>query len=310
MPDINLRSIDLNLLTVFEAVYEEQSQIKASERIGMTQPAISHALSRLRHIMGDRLFIGRSKGLQPTPFAQEFYLRVHQALELIRQELNGRQQFQPETSQRTFVVAMGYGGGGILGVKLYQRIHAEAPMARLVIRSIDPADEIPGLLREHKLDAAFHPDRFDDPMLEQTLALENTFAVIVANNHPRIRKAPSYDELMNEHFVSVYESLIKHEHDGIRNFIESIAVRSTVEVPNALLLPLTVEATDLLAIVPSRIAKSFISAHAISMYPLPLELPTLHSHLIWHKSMENDPANRWLRTLCRELMTELNHSQS
>lgn len=84
---MNLRGIDLNLLTVFEAVYEERSQVKASERLGMTQPAVSNALARLRHVLADPLFRGRTRGLAPTPRADQAYQEIHQALNGIRKVL-------------------------------------------------------------------------------------------------------------------------------------------------------------------------------------------------------------------------------
>jgi DNA-binding transcriptional LysR family regulator len=209
MHEINLRSVDLNLLTVFEAVYEEQSQVKAAERLGMTQPAISHALGRLRHLVGDRLFQGRAKGLTPTGQADDFYRRVHQALELIRAELAERSIFDPATSQRTFVVALDYGGGALLGVKLFQRISALAPHIRLVLRSIDPGEEIPGLLREHRVDLAFNASRFKDDVLEQPMTWKTRLRVVVRKDHPRIKANPTMDELLAERMVVANVSTIR-----------------------------------------------------------------------------------------------------
>ena len=299
--EANLRNIDLNLLTIFESVYQEQSQVKASERLNMTQSAISHALARLRHIVGDRLFLGRQKGLTPTPVADSLYTRVHEALSLIRLEFYERATFIPETSQRIFNVAMSYGSGGGLATILYKIISEKAPSTRLVIRHIDPSDQIPGMLREHRIDVAFHYDRFDDVMLEQIPALENEFSIIASKDHPRIQSDPDIEALMKESYVTVYRTDQLSDHsEAIQGMIDNITSRCAMEVPSAFIQPVVVENTELLAIVPAKFGKHFTSRYRLASYPLPVNLPKVHSHLIWHKSMATDLPHTWLREQCLE----------
>jgi len=297
MHEINLRSIDLNLLTVFEAVYEEQSQVKAAERLGMTQPAISHALGRLRHLMGDRLFQGRAKGLTPTGQADDFYRRIHQALELIRAELSERSTFDPATSQRTFVVALDYGGGALLGVKLFERISALAPHIRLVLRSIDPGEEIPGLLREHRVDLAFNASRFKDDVLEQTMTWKTQLRVVARDNHPRIKAAPTMDELLAERLVVANVSTIWTDDAVLNEFLSRVYRQPAMEVPNAMLLPLVLESSDLITVTTALLAETMREHYGVKHFPVPAPLGTalLHGYMIWHRSMTADPAHRWLR---------------
>ena len=117
---VNLRGIDLNLLTVFEAVYEERSQSRAADRLGLTQPAVSNALRRLRHRVGDPLFHGRAKGLATTAKADDLYRGIHRALDAIRTELGAARPFDPAASRRTFVIAIGFGGGALLGLRIFR----------------------------------------------------------------------------------------------------------------------------------------------------------------------------------------------
>ena len=117
---MNLRRLDLNLLTVFEAVYEEKSQQKASERLYMSQPAISNAISRLRNVLDDRLFVG-NKTIQTTHKADELYLQVSEALNLIRAGMQDNGGFNPETTVRTFSIAISYSSGFILGAPIFRR---------------------------------------------------------------------------------------------------------------------------------------------------------------------------------------------
>ena len=106
--------IDLNLLTIFEAVYEEGSQLKAAERLHLSQPAISAAISKFRHMANDKLFVG-TKTMRPTLKAEEVYGQVRVALDIIRQELFEKQAFDPKTTRRDFTIAIANGGGFILG---------------------------------------------------------------------------------------------------------------------------------------------------------------------------------------------------
>lgn len=301
MHEINLRGVDLNLLTVFEAVYEEQSQIKAAERLGMTQSAISHALGRLRHLVGDTLFQGRSKGLTPTSQADDFYLRVHEALGLIRAELAQRQAFNPSQSQRSFVIAMDYGGGALLGVRLFQRIAVVAPHVRLLIRTIDPADEIPRLLREHRLDLAFNLARLNDDMLEHLPIWESQLCVLVKRDHPRIHANPSLEDILRERFVNVHEPHITTPDAHLSSFVKTVKQHTAMEIPNAALLPYVLESTDLIAISTVSMAEAMSQRFALKHFPVPLQLPPFFSNLIWHRSMTNDPAHTWFREQFRKV---------
>lgn len=304
---VNLRGIDLNLLTVFEAVYEERSQSRAANRLGMTQPAVSNALRRLRSLVGDRLFQGRSKGLVTTGKADDLYHGIHSALDVIRNELGAGEPFDPATSRRTFVVTISFGGGALIGLRLFQRFREIAPYLRLVIRTIDPEEEIPRLLREQRLDLAVNHARLDDLLLEQTKFMTFQAVVMARNGHPRIASAlTSREHLLEEEFVAVH----KHTHGfaqiaEMRPIIEMLQERLVLEVPNTMLLPLVVSQTDLLAITFRQMAALTAESYNIKYYDPPLSIPEVSNYLIWHPSRRNDPAHRWLRQQCRAVAAEL-----
>jgi DNA-binding transcriptional LysR family regulator len=300
---INLRSIDLNLLTVFEAVYEERSQVKAADRLGMTQPAVSLALGRLRYLVDDRLFQGRVKGLVPTIKADDLYLRIHQALNLIREEFSNRDDFDPLTSQRTFVIALTYGGGALFGPRLNAMIQSRAPNVRLVIRTIDPMSELPRLLREQRVDIAIHHASFDDGQLEQPVYDENHLVVIASDHHPRIQSDPSIEALLAEQFVTAYELLSSSSEGALGNMLEGIRERTEMEVPNALLLPHVVRQSNLLAVMPREMADVFAKIYSIRLFNLPVEVPPIRTHMIWHRAVNDDPGHRWLREQLELLKT-------
>src|SRR5690242_936950 len=118
----NLRAIDLNLLPVFEATYEEGSLSKAATRLAMTQPAVSHALARLRSMLRDDLFVRHSRGVTPTPVADALYARVGEALGLVRAGVDESRGFDPKTSRRRFVVAIPHPLGSMLALSLLERL--------------------------------------------------------------------------------------------------------------------------------------------------------------------------------------------
>ena len=291
----NLRSIDLNLLTVFEAVYEDRNQVRAASRLGMTQPAVSLALGRLRYLVNDRLFQAHPRGLVPTPKADELYVRIHQALNLIREEFDPRDGFDPSTSRRTFVVALTYGGGAVFGPVLNSLIQSQAPDARLVIRTIDPVSELPALLREQRIDVAVHHTRFDDPQLDYQAYDENHLAVIVRRDHPRIQAEPDLERFLAEQFVTAFDLLAGSSEGDLGNMLEGVRERTEMEVPNALLLSHVVRQSDLLAVIPREMAVAFTGLYDIRHYPLPIDAPPIRTFLVWHRGLTDDPGHRWLR---------------
>lgn len=305
MHEINLRTIDLNLMTVFEVVYQELSQAKASERLAMSQPAISHALGRLRRHVGDRLFTGRSKGLMPTPYADELYIHVHEALDLFRRELARSRHFDPLTSRRTFVACVGYGGGSLVTIPLFKRLRAIAPHVRLVSRSLDPSEELPSLLREHRVDIAFSPSRIADEMMEHRTVYKSGLSVVVREDHPRIDQNATMDQILAEEFVNVFAATVKTENEGIQRLARKFAEKTVLEVPTALILPLAVQQTELLAITSNKMLDAIVDAKGVVTFPLPMVMEEFPSYCIWHKSMSGDPAHEWFRNQCVDMMREL-----
>jgi LysR family transcriptional regulator, transcriptional activator for leuABCD operon len=297
MSNFNLRKLDLNLLTVFEAVYEERSQQKASERLFMSQPAISNAISRLRHLVDDRLFFG-SRSIQSTPKADELYIQIHQALNLIRAEFFAKEGFDPGTTRRTFNIAIAYGTGYLLGPALFKRMQKLAPNARLAIHNINDLSEIPRLLREQKLDVAMTKPDLPDAMLEAELCLDFKVAVVVRKGHPRIGPNPTAEALLQENYVWVQQSTHETEVPEFQDYIRQAEVKTLVEVPSVLMLPVMVSQTDLVALLPWSYAHRMMETYPIDTFELPFKQLSNRSVLLWHRAYASDPAIQWFRSLC------------
>lgn len=300
MSQVSLRKLDLNLLTVFEAVYEERSQQKASERLFMSQPAISNAISRLRHLVDDRLFFG-SRTIQATAKADELYIQVHQALDLIRIEFFAKQGFDPKETRRTFNLSIAYGSGYLLGAAIYKCLAKEAPHARLVIHNGSPADEVPRQLREQKLDIAMMKPGFADGMLESELCLDFKVAIVARKDHPRITQNPTPEALFQEQYVWVQDSTHSSDVPEFQDFIRRAEERAMLEVPSVLMIPVMVSQTDLISLLPWAYAKRMRDCYPIEAYELPFKQLDNRSLLVWHRAFASDPGLVWFRSLCSEI---------
>jgi len=134
---LNLRGIDLNLLPVFEAAYEEPTLSRAAERLAMTQSAVSHALTRLRDVFNDELFVRSGRGVVRTPTADTIYARLHGALSTVREFVSETRGFHPKTSTRSFFISVSHPLGPLMAVHLREQL-AELP--RQASRSRSPPD--------------------------------------------------------------------------------------------------------------------------------------------------------------------------
>lgn len=294
---MSLRRLDLNLLTVFEAVYEERSQQKASERLFMSQPAISNSISRLRTLIDDRLFFG-NKTIQTTTRADELYVQIHEALNLVRSEIISKSDFTPSETRRTFNIMFCYGQGFMLGASLYRRFQQEAPFANLVIKDMESHEDIPRALREQQIDLAVSQHMIKDPMIEGEPCLEFNFCVVVGKHHPRITSNPPIEALTNEGFVWVSDSTFPTDIPEMQELTRAIEKNIKLEVPTSLVIPSILSETDLVAILPVSYAGQMAKHYPLNIFTIDMSQMIWKSKLLWHRAFMNDPAVSWFRELC------------
>ena len=286
---------------MFEAVYEERNQARAADRLAMTQPAVSNAIARLRHVVRDQVFVPASRGVVPTPAAERLYPRVREALSSLRQGLAGERGFDPRTTTAAFDVLIGYGGGAILGPRLLHWIDREAPRARLRIRSLDDPATLARRLRDGQLDAAIDYVAPDDPDLVHERIGDAKPVVIVRRDHPRVRDRLTRAVLARERLAAHLE---RHAGGGMREIeavLAGLAPHVAIEVPTALALPAIVAATDLLAVIGDTVAEVYARPLGLAIHPFPVRVAPVPVFLIWHASHDADPAQRWLRDGIRKV---------
>ncbi len=185
MREINLERFDLNLLVVFDTLMRERHVGRAGEALGLTQPAVSHALTRLRHLLDDPLFVKHAKGMRPTPRAEALADTVASALRTLRQALNKEQAFDPATAKRTISI----GGSDYVDFTLMPRllpiVREAAPGFDLRLRSVN-SQTVLQELRRHELDIAIGPTTFAPEGVKLTPLFTERFVLIARQGHPAL----------------------------------------------------------------------------------------------------------------------------
>lgn len=298
---LNLRSVDLNLLTVFEAVYEEANQARAAQRLAMTQPAVSNAMARLRQVVGDKLFVPGPRGVTPTPIADQLYAQVRPALELVRLGIEGGRSFDPRTSTRTFRIAVSYAGGALGAGEFLRWARGEAPGVTVSVRPLYRRAEVAKRLREARLDLAVdNAPPADEDVIGEPL-MNEPLVVIARKDHPRVRGRITLKQFLAEEHAVHYESRQSDAEPDVYAAVADLGHRVVIEVSAALGLPIVVSQTDLLALVTERMADFFARPLKLQVLAPPFKAPPLPAYLIWHRSRERDPGHRWLREALRAI---------
>ena len=182
---LNLRGVDLNLLTVFEAIWEERQMSRAAARLGMTQPAASQALARLRLTFDDELFLRSRKGMLPTPRASALAVPITSALEQVREAVTPPLAFDPDNEERTFTIAFARYGELSLFPTLLKEIDRQSKTVRVRSHSGDSID-VADLLKKHSVDFGFDYREPQDSNLDSCLFEHEEMVVIARSDHPAI----------------------------------------------------------------------------------------------------------------------------
>ncbi len=291
---MNMTDLDLNLLRAFDAIATEGSVTVAGERVGLSQPAMSNALARLRQVFDDPLFVRTPRGMRPTPFAQQLAQPVREALRLIQGALQQHAGFDPKSSANTFRFSMSDIGEMVFLPGLLERVKRDAPGVKIEAVRI-PIKDVHAALEAGEIDLAvgFLPG-LTTGILQQSLFSEHYVCMLRAD-HPRIGAKISAKQFREAAHVLV--SYVGTGHQVIEEtFIqEGLSERIAARVPHFLVVPMILARTDLIVTVPSRIAALFAQLGNFKVLKLPIGMPSFEVRLHWHQRFHQDPANRWLR---------------
>ena len=300
---LNLRSVDLNLLPVFVAVVEEGQLSRAAARLGMSQPAVSAALQRLRLTVGDVLFTRTRAGLSPTPRAQALYKQVIAGLGMLSEALDPGRQFDPASSDRTFrIIAVDYFESLMLG-PLVAEMRQQSE--QISVQVVSQADGWERQLISAEADFALDSELAEDDRLNAEVVSEETLAVVVRRDHPTIQGSISLEEFLQaEHVVLPLRDrrvLPLDQILGRPGWRRKIGAQ-VVQYGNLLSVA---GASDLIATVPLRLAQRMAETYQLQVLPFPVPVKSVPIYLIWPVALENDQAHRWFRGLLKTFFSGL-----
>ena len=290
----NLRSLDLNLLTVFEAIYELGTVSSAADRLALSQSATSHALSRLRDVCKDDLFVRARQGLSPTPAAQEMYPAIKPALDALRATLAEASGFDPSTSQRRFRISIPHPMGPFYSVALRAAVVAVAPDIALTFDTVSRPLGLEESLRDGVVDIAIDwlPVELD-PFVNRKL-FDDRLVLLARAGHPSVDGGVTIEVLRKVEFVTIHHRrAADHAPLAIREFLK-LGIPEAVHVSELLEVPALVACTDLVGVFGASMGPLLERRLGLQVLPLPLELPPLPIYMIWHETRRHDAAHRWL----------------
>lgn len=301
---MDLRSLDVNLLVAFDALARERSVTGAAQRLGLTQPAMSNALARLRRLFADPLFVRAAAGMQPTPFAERLAEPVARACELLEEALRTDGGFDPATTtRRTFTFYLSEVGEFVFLPKVLRALQARVPRVDVRVRRIPEQGAEALAAGDADLAIGIFP-RLGAGFYQQRLYGDH-FVCIARVDHPEIGGALSLPQyLAADHAVVAFTGT---GHDtALENALrkQGLRRRALVTVPHFLVLPAIVAQSDLIATIPARMAAALQPTPALKVLPSPLKLPRIEIRQYWHERCHQDAANRWLRQLVADVLRE------
>jgi DNA-binding transcriptional LysR family regulator len=302
---VNLRAIDLNLLTVFDAVYAEKNLSRAAQRLAMTQPAVSNALARFRALTHDRLFVRAARGVIPTPLAHRLADPVRRALELVREGLEGVRAFDPRTSRRSFTLASAFGIEALVGADVLNWVRRAAPGVTVRGVAIVDRQRLWADLRDGNIDLAADFILPRDGRFATERVMQAEAVAIARKGHPRLRSRLTLSAyLAEEHVVLTRTNSADARLEGAEPLL-ALDRRVLLEVPSSLALALVVSKSDLVGVLARRLADVLAPQLGLKILPLPVKLPRFPAYLVWHRSRDADPGHQWLRRGIKDVFAKL-----
>lgn len=294
---------DLNLLPVFLALMEERSVTRAAARLGITQPALSNSLNRLRDTLRDPLFIRERYGIKPTQLAEEIAPTIEAALAGLDDLILNQQEFQPENAERLFTLAPNSYAEIVLMPALVARLRQLAPGITLRMTPFGNELAETGVISGT---TAMVLGRIVDPpdnLVVQDL-MDDGFACVVRANHPDVRDSISRKQYERLKHVNVLPP--GRLRAGLFQALEQQNLKRevAVSVTHFLAVPGMIAATDYCATLPSLICRGLEGDPRLKVLPTPVDLGTFPVQMAWHVRYRHDPAHRWLRSIVNELGKE------
>lgn len=298
---MDLNKLDLNLLVVFHRLMIDRRVSAAADSLGVSQPAISNALRRLRTLLGDELFLRTARGMEPTAFAEQIAEPIAYALDSITGALSQKQTFDPAKSDRIFTLGLTDIGEIYFMPRLLAELRKVADGITLnTVRNINIQEEMErgnvdvamGLLPQ--LQAGFFRQRL----------FRQSYVCIVGSGYPQKKRTITLAEFEKAGHVVVVAAGTGHGEIDKLLQRKGVKRRVLLTLPHFVALGHILQASDLIATIPERLATSLTEPFGLRYFPHPVDLPEASIDMFWHAKMHRDPANQWLRRVMFSLFSE------
>jgi DNA-binding transcriptional LysR family regulator len=299
---MNLRSIDLNLLVALDALLHERHVTKASERVGLSQPAMSNALGRLRGMFGDDLLVRTSSGMVPTPRALELAGPLRQLLRQVERVMASDSGFDPATSRRTFAIRM----SDILACLMLPLLMARKPAPACLafnILHLPPADTVDALERD-EIDIAISMGLDHSNSIRSERLLADRMVCLMRKAHPIGGRRFTLKAFLGQPHMKV--SMSPTDLRFVDDVLGQLGQKRTIalNVPHWLVVPHVLKQTDLLAVMPGHLAAALMDDR-LQMRELPFDSSPFEWKMYWHRRHDQSSASLWLRDEFRHVCAKL-----
>jgi DNA-binding transcriptional LysR family regulator len=295
---------DLNLLPVFVTLMEERNVTRAADRLGITQPALSNALARLRVVMRDPLFVRERYGMQPTQMALELAPVIATALAAIDGAVLGQQEFDPAEADLSFTIAPNSYVEYVLMPAIVARLRETAPGIRLRLTPYGNDLIETGVMSGTTAMVLGRIVEPPDNLVVQHL-MDEGLACVIRADHPEVSGSLSKEQYERMRHVNV----VPHGRlrVGLFQALEQRGLRRevAVSVTHFLAVPEMIAVTDYCATLPRLICRHLAADPRLKIVPAPVDLGSFPVDLAWHVRHRNDPAHRWLRSLIADVAREV-----
>lgn len=295
---MNIRELDFGLLQCFTTLMQERSVSKSALRLELSQPAVSHALARLRRLFDDPLLIKIRGGMTPTTRALELETEVRDLLAGAEHLLRKSADFLPETSRARFTIMSPEFVEYLLAPPLISHVEAHAPGIDIAFRTSDP-EHAPDWFESGEIDTRLGWLPNPPPLLRVKLLFRDPLVCIARRNHPRLKNRITAGQYIESAHVRVEQPRTRVSTSAVDAAVAALGgrLRIALQVQNAFALAHAVAQSSLISTVPQRLAQVMAMQYSLQILPLPLDVPDVRIAMYWHERTHKQPAHRWFRQL-------------
>lgn len=307
---MNLNTFDLNLLRVLDALLRERSVTRAGARIGLSQPAVSSALGRLRETLGDPLLIRRGQSMVPTDYARSLEDPLRELLDKAEGILAGPPAFDPSRANEVFRISGSDFFADVLMPVLVDRLAHVAPGVRVQLVDLVPGDHV-GTLERYESDIALVPDEDLPGWVDRRPVFRSSFVAVARRDNARLLDVPDGAVIPIDLFCALGHVLFSPQ--GKMSAMGDAALarigrkrRVICTMPAFSGVAWTVSQSDHIALVPRQYGERFASELGLRVFKAPMPIDPAMITMVWHRRSTGAPAHRWLRTTVADILLPLN----